>query len=346
MAVAFGLNRWDWRTPSSFAAGVADAEAAGLGAAFLPVNPLSVPDPYVLLAAAAPVTRAMRLGPLLETPVLRPPAVAAGSIATLHAASDGRAMLVYGVGDTAVRWLGKRPATVDELEAATTAARGLLAGDKLEVGAARPAWLRHSRPAERPAPVWVAAGGPRTLRMAGRAADGVFLRVGTHPANLRAAIANVRAGAAEAGRDPAAIELGIVVHTCWPADGRLDATAAGEIGRAMAAGFYEYSPALFSQAGLGWPGPDMAALRTQIWPDFHHAADLRAAGRLVPFLDEETAHSFSFAGSGAEVAAQIRAVLAEVPEISLLVAHPVPNPTGEDCGRYVRWLGDDVLPSL
>ena len=163
MALSLGLNRWDWRTPQRFAVSVARAEALGLDYAFLPVNPLAVPDPYVLMAAGAAATTTLRFGPLLETPVLRPPAVAAGSIATVAEASGGRVLFTYGVGDTAVRWLGQRPARIAELEAATNELRSLLAGERLDVGAAEPAWLRHARPV----PVWIAASGPKSLRAAG-----------------------------------------------------------------------------------------------------------------------------------------------------------------------------------
>jgi 5,10-methylenetetrahydromethanopterin reductase len=335
MPVQLGLNRWDTRTPAQFASSVADAEAAGIGYAFLPVNPLALGDPYVFLAAAAASTSRIRLGPLLETPALRPPAVAAGSIATVDQVSDGRALLVYGIGDTAVRWLGRRPATVAELEAATRTARALLAGERIDVGAAEPAWLRHARPV----PVWLAAGGPRTLRMAGRVADGVFVRVGTHPANLTAAVDAVRAGAAEVGRDPDEVAIGIIVHTVR----RRSPAEIRAITRSMAAGFYEYSPALFEQAGLEWSGPDVEVLKAQVWPDFHHAADLVAAGGLVDFLDDEAAASFSFAGDPSDVAEQLGRVLDTVPQARIVVPHPVPSPPARELGPYVRWLADHLL---
>ena len=73
---------------------------------------------------------------------------------------------------------GRRGST--ELEDGTRLMRALLDGEAVEVGAARPARLPHHRPV----PIWIAAGGPRTLRMAGGVADGVFIRVGTHPANI------------------------------------------------------------------------------------------------------------------------------------------------------------------
>lgn len=339
MSVSIGLNRWDWRTPTSFGESVRMGQDAGIDHAFIPVNPLGVWDPYVLMATGAMATTTMRFGPMLETPVLRPPAVAAGSIATVAELSGGRAMLVYGVGDTAVRWLAKRPARIAELERATIEIRALLRGERLELGAPRPAWLRHARPV----PVWIAASGPRSLRMAGRVADGVFLRVGTNPANLRAGMEAIAAGAAEAGRDRSEISIGLIVHTCRSQD----PAEIRAMTRAMAAGFYEYAPALFDQAGFEWNGPPIEELKKRLWPDFHHAADLVAAGELVDFLDDEVASSFSFFGTAEDVAAQVRSLVAEIPEVEILVPHPIPMPfdsrLGGELADYIGWLGRGVL---
>ncbi|MEZ5265355.1 MAG: LLM class flavin-dependent oxidoreductase [Acidimicrobiales bacterium] len=169
-----------------------------------------------------------------------------------------------------------------------------------------PAWLRHARPV----PVWVAAGGLRTLRMAGRAADGVFLRVGTHPANLRIAVEQVHAGAVEAGRDPADIGIGIIVHTVRTQE----PAEVAAITRAMAAGFYEYSPALFSQAGLEWRGTAVEEAK-RIWPRISTTPTTwwPPAG-WSDFLDDDVAQSFSFSGTTDDVAGQLRSVLAAVPE--------------------------------
>lgn len=336
--VQIGLNRWDFRGPREFAASVHHGEASGVDWAFLPVNALAIPDPYVLLAMAAMGTERIGLGPLLETPRLRPAAVAAGSIATVDALAPGRTMLTYGVGDTAVRWLGRRPARLTELEEETTQARSYLAGERLDVGAEAPAWLRHARRV----PVWIAAGGPRSLEMAGRVADGVFLRVGTHPANVATAVDLIRAGALAAGRDPAEVRLALIVHTCRSED----PAEIRAISRAMAAGFYEYSPALFDPPGFSWDGPPIHELQEQVWPDFHHAADLVAAGGLVEFLDDDIASSFSCFGDVADVADQLNAVLAAVPEIDLVVPHPVPQPFGEDLYAYASWLGRTLKPLL
>src|SRR4030095_10781063 len=205
----FGLNRFDGRSVDAFAADVRRAEALGWDAAFQPDSQLRRRDTYVLMAAAARVTERIVLGTLLSNPVNRHPTVTASSIATVDELAPGRTLLRWGVGDTAVRLAGLKPARVSELEASTCLMRALLDGQAVDGGAREPAGLPHHRPV----PIWIAAGGPRTLRMAGGVADGVFIRVGTHPANIGVAVEASRAGAAEAGRDPAAIRVAAIFHT-------------------------------------------------------------------------------------------------------------------------------------
>src|SRR5262249_9557498 len=190
----------------ALAAGGGRAERLGWDAAPQPDSQLRRRDTYVLLAAAARVTERIVLGPLLANPVNRHPTVTASSIATIDELAPGRTLLGWGVGDTAVRLAGLKPARVHELEESTRLMRWLLDGESVEVGALRPARLPHHRPV----PIWIAAGGPRTLRMAGRVADGVFIRVGTHAANVAASVAAIRAGAAEAGRDPSSVGIAAV----------------------------------------------------------------------------------------------------------------------------------------
>src|SRR6266852_8333914 len=199
----FGLNRFDASSVAAFAADVERAEALGWDAALLPDSQLRRRDTYVLLAAAARATERITLGPLLANPVTRHPTVTASSIATIDELAPGRTLLGLGIGDTAVRLAGLKPARVHELEASARLMRALLDGSAVDVGAREPARLPHHRPV----PIWIAAGGPRTLRMAGGVADGVFIRVGVHQANITKSIEEIRAGAAAAGRDPSTVGL-------------------------------------------------------------------------------------------------------------------------------------------
>jgi 5,10-methylenetetrahydromethanopterin reductase len=269
--------------------------------------------------------------------------VTAGSIATIDELAPGRVLLGWGVGDTAVRLAGLRPARVKELEASARLMRALLDGESVEVGAARPAHLPHHRPV----PIWIAAGGPRTLRMAGSVADGVFVRVGTHAANLKTSIDLIRAGAAEAGRDPAAVRLGAIFHTVLVDEPARALTMA----KSMAAGYFEYSPALFDPPGLSWEGPDPERLKREqkVWPDFHHAPDLEASGRVVDFLPAAAADAFALRGGPAEVAEQLLGVLRAAPaEFDYVVLHPIPNPPSPDDPErgYTARVAREVLPRV
>ncbi|MEM8975680.1 MAG: LLM class flavin-dependent oxidoreductase [Pseudomonadota bacterium] len=335
----FGLNRFNFTTAQAFAQDVSRAEALGWGAAFIPSSPLLLQDPYVFLAQAAQQTETILLGPLLENPVIRHPAVIASSMATLEGMAPHRALLAYGVGDTAVRLIGKRPAKVKELEDATVFTRQLLLGEDVEVGALRPAKLRHAKSV----PIWLAAGGPRTLRMAGRVADGVFIRVGRHEENLKTAIEAVKAGAQDVGRNPDEVKIAIILHTILTDD----AEAAALMSKSMAAGYYEYTPALFDPPGFHWNGPDVHELKKQVWPDFHHAADLQASGRLVSFLSDEIAEAFALYGPPEQIAEQINRVLACGQQIDMVVPHPVPAPVPQGPSPdYIERFAKEVMPRV
>jgi 5,10-methylenetetrahydromethanopterin reductase len=339
----FGLNRFDSRSVTAFAADVRRTEDLGWDAAWVPDSQLRRRDTYVMLAAAAEATERIVLGTLLANPVNRHPTVTASSIATIDELAPGRTVLGWGVGDTAVRLAGLRPARIAELEASTRLMRALLDGEAVDVGAAQPARLPHHRPV----PIWIAAGGPRTLRMAGGVADGVFIRVGTHPANIARSIAAIREGAAAAGRDPSAVGLGAIFHTVL-LDDRPRALL---MGKSMAAGYYEYSPMLFDAPGLPWPGPDPEKLKHEqnVWPDFHHAADLEASGRVVDFLPQAAADAFSLHGGPSDVVAQLLEVLRSAPaHFHHVVLHPIPDPLRPEDHEhgYKARVAREILPRV
>lgn len=340
-APAFGLNRFEFGSVAAFAADVRRAEELGWDHAFIPDSQLRRRDTYVMLAEAARTTSRIRIGPLIANPVNRHITVTASSIATVDELAEGRTLLGLGIGDTAVRLAGLRPARVRELEEATRLARSLLHGESIEVGARAPARLPHARPV----PVWIAAGGPRMLHAAGRVADGVFIRVGTSPPNLEAAVEAVRAGAREAGRNPGEVALGVVFHTVLVDDPE----RALRIGRSMAAGYYEYSPTLFEAPGLRWDGPPVRELQQQVSPDFHHTPDLEGAGRLLEFLPPAAAEAFCLHGDADAVSRQLIELLRALPVFEIVVLHPVPDPAHAAPGSppdYMGLVAGEVLPPV
>jgi 5,10-methylenetetrahydromethanopterin reductase len=334
-----GLNRFDWRSPLTFAQDVARAEQLGWNWALIPASSMKIQDPYVNLAFAAQSTQRIGLGVLLDNPIVRHPAVLASSMATVERLAPGRTLLTLGVGDTAVRLIGAKPAKVDRLEAATTLTKLLMTGDPVDVGVSRPA--RMEFPAN--SPVWIAAGGPRTLRMAGRVADGVFIRVGTHSANLTEAYEHVLAGIAQAGRSPEDVRIGLIFHVVLDDDRERAALMA----RSMAAGYYEYSPMLFDAPGFEWNGPPCEELKQHVWPDFHHHPNLVESGKLVEFLSDDVANAFAIHGNANDVAAQLITALNQGVPCDVLVPHPMPTPRW-DAPRpdYMERFASEVLPLL
>src|SRR5207245_10082023 len=109
-----------------------------------------------------------------------------------------------------------------------------------------------------------------------------------------------------------------------------DPARALTMARSMAAGYYEYSPALFDPPGFRWNGPDPERLKHDhhVWPDFHHARDLDASGRVVDFLPEAVADAFSLRGGPSEFADRCAAVLsAALAAFDYSLIHQILAPT-------------------
>ena len=154
-------------------------------------------DVYMCLALCATGTRRVRLGPRVINPLTRHPAVAAGAAATLAEMAPGRTMLGIGTGDSAVLNLGLTPSTRARLRAYVGTVRELLeTGHSAWDGRpCRMTWGGGER-----IPIYLAASGPRMLRLAGEIGDGVIINTGLAPDIVRDSIAEVRAGAESAGR--------------------------------------------------------------------------------------------------------------------------------------------------
>lgn len=154
---------------------------------------------YTGLGYLAARSRRVRLGPTVTNTVNREAAVHAASLATLDAASGGRAFAVFGRGDGAVRNLGRRPQPVDEFASSFGVLRELLErGESRDRD--RRVTMRWPVDLGSRIPLGIAAGGPRMARLAGRLADDVYLSTGLDAQSIETALDEVAAGAAEAGR--------------------------------------------------------------------------------------------------------------------------------------------------
>jgi len=179
------------------------AEAAGFEYGWLFDSHVLWRDPYPLLTLMAQATRKMRLGTCVTNPATREPSVTASSLAVLDELSGGRMDLGIGRGDSARRVLGKAPTSMKDLEQAVHVIRALVEGRPIEFEGAM---LELPWTAGHRLPVWIAGYGPVALKLTGRIADGAMLQIGD-PDLIRWFVSQVRASAAEAGRDPGAVQV-------------------------------------------------------------------------------------------------------------------------------------------
>jgi probable F420-dependent oxidoreductase len=169
------------------------------------------PDAFVVGAAAASVTKRVRIGTAvvpLYTRALPVLAAGAGSVAQL---APGRVVLGIGVSSETIvdAWGGvpfRRPLT--RMRESIGVLRQMFAGERVTFAGktVRTRGFRLVSQPPAPIPIYVAALMPPMLELAGELADGVILNFFPLEAVPRL-LAHVRAGAERAGRDPASIEV-------------------------------------------------------------------------------------------------------------------------------------------
>ena len=179
------------------------AESAGFRYAWIFDSHVLWMEPFPLLTLMAANTKHMHLGTCVTNPAVRDVSVAASLFATLNLISGGRMELGIGRGDSSRRVLGKKPATLENLEQFVHTFRELNAGRSVQLDgvSTRFPWTHAEVPR-----VWVAGYGPKALRTAGRIGDGVILQF-ADPDLIEWCVGFVREGAREAGRDPGKIEV-------------------------------------------------------------------------------------------------------------------------------------------
>jgi alkanesulfonate monooxygenase SsuD/methylene tetrahydromethanopterin reductase-like flavin-dependent oxidoreductase (luciferase family)/predicted kinase len=176
-----------------------------------------IPEPWVTLGMLAGLEPDLRLGTLVTPVTFRAPGILAKTVATLDALSGGRAFCGIGAG-----WWAREhaafglpfpaaPDRLDRLESAIETLRALWQpGTKAYRGerVSLPETTCYPRPVSR-IPIIVGGGGEkRTLRIAATLGDGCNLP--SDPATLDRKLAVLRRHCAEAGRDPAQVEVTVL----------------------------------------------------------------------------------------------------------------------------------------
>lgn len=160
-------------------------------------------EPFVIYSQILARTSQVMVGPMVTNPLSREPSVTASLFATLNDMFGNRTVCGIGRGDSAMRVLGRAPSSLATLSAAMRTIRELAEGREVSYQgtAVRIPWVTGGR-----LEIWMAGYGPKALRLCGEEADGFILQC-ADPDVARWTIGTVRAAAAAAGRDPAAVTV-------------------------------------------------------------------------------------------------------------------------------------------
>jgi 5,10-methylenetetrahydromethanopterin reductase len=272
-------------------------------------SPALFREPWTTLASVARDTDRIRLGTWVTNPLSRHPLVTAACAATLDDLAPGRVYVGIGAGGTGAWHLGYPTAKLADLEAYVLTVRALL-----ETGAAdwRGHALRLPWAGPRRIPVVMGAHAPKSLRLAGRVADGVVIGLGITPEVVTASLELLAAGAADAGRP--VDELEVWFTSFWWVD--------ESPGKAKADGAWSATAFALHFADSGVEGKFLPAELKAPLLEIGKAYDLRSHGnpsdeQKVAYVEladrlgvgEYLRRRFMLAGTPSEVEAQIRAAV-------------------------------------
>ena len=155
-----------------------------------------VHDPYTLLALASRITAKATIGKCVTNPLTRHLSVTTNAAGSIDDISGGRMLLGVGTGDTAVHLIGKKAVRLSTMRESLTVLKKLLSGESVdfEGQALASNWRKPDLP------VYLAAGGPKTLALGGELADGLITLAGLSPETIEWVRGCVAEGEAAAGK--------------------------------------------------------------------------------------------------------------------------------------------------
>lgn len=256
----------------------------------------------------------------------------ASVFATLNEMYGNRTVCGIGRGDSAVRVTGGHPTTLRTLREAVHVIRELASSRPVEYQGVtlQFPWSQGSR-----LDVWVAAYGPRALRLAGEVADGFILQL----ADLDIAewmIATVRQAAAGAGRDPADVAI------CVAAPMYIGTDIAHMREQCRWFGGMVGNHVADIVARYGTDGAVPRALTDYIAGrrDYDYQEHGRAANTHVDFVPDEIVDRFCILGEPADHVAKLTALR------DLGVDHFAGYLQHDDLDGTLRAYGESVIPAM
>lgn len=180
-------------------------------------------EPFVIYSQILANTTKLKVGPMVTNPGTRTWEVTASTFATLNDMFGNRTVCGIGRGDSAMRVAGRKPNTLARISEAMKVIRALGRGEEADLGGdtvVRFPWIKPGAEV----PVWMAAYGPKALKMTGEEADGFILQL----ADLYLTeymVKAVKDAAVAAGRDPSEVRICVAAPAYVTADDSPEALA-------------------------------------------------------------------------------------------------------------------------
>lgn len=310
------------------------AEDAGFATAYIGDSQMIWREPYVMLGAAAMITKRITLATGVTNPITRDLGVIAAAWASLHEMVGDRLLLGIGAGDSSVETLGKKPSTLANLERSVGILRDLIGG-RTVTSPETNAQVRLTYAQEGThIPVYPAVSSPKIHRLAGKIGDGAIVLVGVDPLFLRASRQELEKGAAESGKTLK--EKGFRV-VCWTPCSILDD------GRAARSAVKAHVARILKRKlpfELDGPTMDVVNKIRQQYEYYEHMVVGTAHGEVV---SDELVERFAIAGTPAEARDQIKRLAASglVDEIAIIPHTQDPK----DRERIIGLVGEMIPAS-
>ena len=287
MSIRFDVTTMAVETPTRFAKLVSVVEDAGCDHLWVCDSSLHARDVFAYLGIVANHSERLLFGPNCNHPYTRHPAINYNAMATLHEISGGRAKITVGAGDRPVMELGYRIAPVATVREMISSMRALEKGDVANFDGntvtLKDTHLSVNLPSA--LPLYMAASGPRMLRLAGELCDGVLFLCGTHPACIQFALEQIRAGAEIGGRTLADLDVGWTIYGSL----RDDVDLAREECKSLAAWFPQTARHYAELAGV--PADTIDAIRNT-----YTGGHFDAAAGAFKFVTDKMIDDFTIAG--------------------------------------------------
>jgi probable F420-dependent oxidoreductase len=308
------------------------AEQLGFGHGWTFDSTVLWQEPFVIYSRILDATARMTVGPLVTNPGTRDWSVLASLFATLNDMYGNRTVCAIGRGDSALRVVGRKPETLASVAACMRTVKDLAEGREAELNGVKVKipWVAGGK-----LPMWMAAYGPKALKLVGEQADGFVLQC-ADPDIARWTIGSVRDAAAAVGRDPGEITI-CVSAPAYVTDGIEHAREqcrwfGGMVGNHVAD--------LVARYGADGPVPKALTEYIKGREGYDYSHHGRAGNPSTDFVPDEIVDRFCLLGP-AQAQRERLAELADlgVDQFSIYLMHDQAEQTLEAYGR-------DVIPAL